>query len=101
MDTPAYSARHLIHKKAVTNWLCNYLYDSTDLSADYTIEEWRDIFDLKAASIRCAFSVKVKGSKLESEGMYAPPGVDPSTLAPSEEVRILTEHSIYALAWAN
>jgi hypothetical protein len=51
------------------NWLCKYLYDSADLSADYTMEEWRDIFDLKVAGIRCAFSVKVKGSKLESEGV--------------------------------
>jgi hypothetical protein len=33
--------------------------------------EWRDIFDLKAAGIRCAFSVKVKDGKLESEGVLA------------------------------
>jgi hypothetical protein len=65
------------------------------------MEEWRDIFDLKAASICCAFSVKVKGGKLESEGMYAPPGVDPSTLTPFDKVCILTEHSIYAPARAN
>jgi hypothetical protein len=101
IDTPAYSTRHSIHKKAVANWLCKYLYDSADLSADYTLEEWHDIFDLKAASIRCAFSVKVKGGKLESEGVYAPPSVDPSTLTPSEKVCILTEHSIYAPAWEN
>jgi hypothetical protein len=81
--------------------LCKYLYDSADLSANYTMKEWRDIFDLKAACICCAFSVKVKGGKLESECVYALPDVDPSTLTPSEKVRILTEHSIYALAWAN
>jgi hypothetical protein len=101
MDTPAYSARHSIHKKAVANWLCKYLYNSADFSADYTMEEWCDIFDLKAASIRCAFSVKVKGGKLESEGVYALPGIDPSTLTPSEKVCILTEHSIYEPAQAN
>jgi hypothetical protein len=72
MNTSAYSARYSIHKKAVANWLCKYLYDSADLSADYTMEEWRDIFDLKAAGICCAFNVKVKGGKLESEGVYGP-----------------------------
>jgi hypothetical protein len=65
------------------------------------MEEWRDIFDFKAAGIYCAFSIKVKGGKLELEDVYAPPGIDSSTLTPSEKVCILTEHSIYALARAN
>jgi hypothetical protein len=47
IDTPTYSAWHLIHKKAVANWLCKYLYDSANLFADYTMEKWHDIFDLK------------------------------------------------------
>jgi hypothetical protein len=67
MDTPA--ARYSIHNKAVAHWLGTYLYDTADLSEYYTMKKWHDIFDLKAAGIRCAFSVKVKGGKLESEGV--------------------------------
>jgi hypothetical protein len=45
--------------------------------------------------------VKEKNGKLESEGVYAPSGVNPNALSPSENVCILTEHSIYVPALAN
>lgn len=102
MDTPAYTARHSLRKKAIAVWLCTYLYDAADLSQDYSPEQWHDdIFDLQAAGIRSAFSVKVKDGKLESSGVYAPPGVDPTARTINEKVRIFAEYSIYAPARGN
>jgi hypothetical protein len=57
-----------------------------------------EIFDLKAAGIRSAFSVKVSDGKLKSKGMYVPVGTNPTALTPQEKANLIAEYSIYAPA---
>jgi P4 family phage/plasmid primase-like protien len=97
MDAPAYSMRGSLRKRAISEWMGDYLYEAALLEDDYTKQQWRDdIFDAKAPGIRSAFSVKVKDGKLESAGVYVPVGCDVAALSLEEKVNILCEYSIYA-----
>jgi P4 family phage/plasmid primase-like protien len=96
MDVPALSSRGSLRKKAINQYLCDYLYDEAALEDEFTREKWRDeVFDAKAAGIRSAFSAKVKCGKLESPGFYAPPGIDAAALSIEEKAAILCDYSIY------
>eukprot|EP01127_Copromyxa_protea_P015045 TRINITY_DN427_c0_g1_i13.p1 TRINITY_DN427_c0_g1~~TRINITY_DN427_c0_g1_i13.p1 ORF type:complete len:253 (+),score=38.88 TRINITY_DN427_c0_g1_i13:1027-1785(+) len=96
VDVPSYFYRGSFHKRAVLHWLSKYLYDTADLSDEYTWDEWNgDVFDLKAAGIRSALSAKVAEGKLKGPGVYAPVGVDVSKLTEKQKIDIILDYSIY------
>lgn len=102
INVPASTVRGSIRKKAISKWLCNYLYECADLEQEFTREKWEnEIFDAQAAGIRSAFSVKVKDGKVEKPGVYAPIGVNISNLSMDEKVAIICNHSIYMAPRAN
>jgi hypothetical protein len=102
MDVPAYTSRCSRRKKAVARWISNYLYEAADVGQWYTEAQWKtEIFDAGAAGIRSALSAKVKSGKLEGQGVYAPPGVDPTQLTLQEKVNIVCTYSIFNVPKSN
>jgi hypothetical protein len=89
IDVPASSMRGSLCKKAIAKWLCNN--ETADLVEVFSFEQWHDnVFDLKAAGIRSAFSVKVSDGRLKSKGMYVPVGTNPAALTPQEKANLIS-----------
>ena len=49
IDVRAYTWRVTVEKRAISKWLCNFIFENAYIEAHYTLKEWQeDIFDLKA-----------------------------------------------------
>lgn len=97
MNVLAGTRRHSHRKMAINKWLCSYLFHSAGVREWYTEKQWQEeIFDLRAAGIRSALSVKMKNGKLEpNKGVYAPPDGTIDGISCKERVDVVIKYSIY------